>query len=83
MESVGKEYLWLGESGEELMSGLIAWLQQCARSRRGWLALQSLPAFFPAFFPAFPAFFPACRPREETGPEREGAGPALYADERR
>lgn len=78
MESVRKEYLWLGECGEELTSSLSAWLQQRARSRRGWLALQSLPAFF---FPA--CLFPACRPREETGPEREGAGPALYADERR
>lgn len=25
----------------------------------------------------------ASRPREETGPEREGAGPPRYADERR
>uniref|UniRef100_A0A8C0F5Z7 Iroquois homeobox 2 n=1 Tax=Bubo bubo TaxID=30461 RepID=A0A8C0F5Z7_BUBBB len=27
----------------------MVWLQQCARSRRGWLALQSLPACLPAF----------------------------------
>lgn len=73
MESVRKEYLWLGECGEELTSSLSAWLQQRARSRRGWLALQSLPAFF---FPAclFPAFsLPAARGRRRG---RSGRGRA-------
>lgn len=55
----------------------------CSQSER--LPCVTKPAF-PACLRCLPSL-PACRPREETepgpGPEREGAGPPGYADERR